>query len=215
MIVRAVGIDAAFANMGFARVEIEVEAGRVLEIRCTELDLASTEKDKTKQVRVSSDRLRRGTELKMMMDLNCAGVTYAFAEVPSGTQNAAAAFGLGIATGILCCCPVPIIEVSPMEVKAAVAGRRVQKGASKREVIEWAAARWPDAPWLRAEHKARSKNGVLPAGRLLDDNEHLADALASVAAGVETPEFKRLIQLLESKPHAAASPAPRRARLAE
>lgn len=195
MLIRAVGIDAAFANMGFARVLVCSETEK---ITCQDLILASTEAEQQKVVRKSSDRLRRGAELRAAMLTACDGAVFAFVEVPSGTQSAAAAFGLGIAVGILAGCPIPIIEVSPMEVKEAVAGKRVKQGASKAEVIAWAEARWPAAPWLRAKHKAKAKGVTLPAGRLTADNEHLADALASVVAGIQTPEFKRLITLMKA-----------------
>lgn len=199
MIIQGVGIDAAFANMGFAQVVIHVEPLQTF-VRCSDLILASTEKESGKKVRVSSDRLRRAQELRAAMEDACRGAAFAFVEVPSGTQNANAAFGLGIAVGVLAACPVPIIEVSPMEVKAAVAGKRVQKGASKAEVIAWAEARWPDAPWIRAAHRATVKGAALPAGRLTGDNEHLADALAAVVAGITTPEFQRLIALQNAIP---------------
>lgn len=198
MIIRAIGIDAAFSNMGFAHVEIHVRPFGKADIYCKQLRLASTTKAADgKTVRVSSDRLRRAQELRTALTSECvlASAQFAFVEVPSGTQSAVAAFGLGISVGVLASCPVPIIEVSPMEVKAAVAGMKVKKGASKAEVIAWAEQRWPDAPWLRATSAGSSKGKKLAAGRLLNDNEHLADALATVAAGIETPEFKRLIAL--------------------
>lgn len=201
MLIRAVGIDAAFANMGFAQVQIDTDVlaggGKDWQvIVCTGLTLASTEPEQQKVVRKSSDRLRRGQELRSAMLKACEGATFAFVEIPSGTQNANAAFGLGIAVGILSGCPIPIVECNPMEVKAAVAGFKVKQGASKAEIIEWAAKHWPYAPWLKAKHKAVSKGKTLPAGRLLAENEHLADAVAAVAAGIRTPEFQRLITLM-------------------
>ena len=199
MKVRAVGIDAAFSNMGFAQVVIDTERSDLVgRIQCVGLTLAQTEKESgttRKPVRVSSDRLRRANELKAALVAACEGCAFAFVEVPSGTQSAQAAFSLGIAVGVLASCPIPIIEVSPMEVKAAIAGRRVKKGASKADIIDWAFAIWPEAPWLRATTKGTSKGRSLPAGRLLADNEHLADAMASVVAGIATPAFTGLIQL--------------------
>lgn len=193
MIIKAVGIDAAFANMGFAQVTIDTQrlsngsADNEI-IVCKHLQLTSTAPEDQKVVRKSSDRLRRAQELREALDLQCMGNTFAFVEIPSGTQNANAAFGLGIAVGVLASCPIPIVECNPMEVKAAVAGMRVKKGATKAEVIKWAVERWPAAPWLRVRG---NKNGALVGA-----NEHLADALATVVAGIKTPEFKRLITLM-------------------
>lgn len=212
MKIRGIGIDAAFSNMGFAPVSIDLGRLPGLEaITCEALSLTKTVKEAGKVVRVSSDRLRRGQELLEALHAACQGAQVAFVEIPSGTQSASAAFGLGISVGVLASCPIPIIEVSPMEVKAAVAGRKVTKGASKAEVIEWAAAHWPSAPWMRAAHKARGKGGVtLPAGRLLDDNEHMADALASVAAGIQTPAFKQLLAILRHTQNAIPMPSDER-----
>lgn len=220
MKIRGLGIDAAFSNMGFAHVSIDLSLAGLKAISCTALELASTAKDGSKQVRVSSDRLRRAKELHdaMHIAVGASGAQVVFAEIPGGnTQSASAAYGLGIAVGVLASLGIPIIEVSPMEVKAAVAGRKVTKGASKAEIIAWAAQNWPDAPWLRATAKARSKGVLLEAGRLIQDNEHLADAMASVAAGIQTPAFKQLLAILNhavpSNPDQRPTPSRSRVRL--
>jgi len=208
MKIHGIGIDAAFSNMGFAPVLIDLDKLPGLDaISCEALNLTKTAKEQGKAVRVSSDRLRRAQELHEALLASCDGVQVAFVEIPSGTQSATAAFSLGIAVGVLAGCPIPIIEVSPMEVKAAVAGKKVVKGASKAEIIDWAEKQWPQAPWKRAPHQGRSKGKVLPAGRLTADNEHLADALASVAAGIQTPAFKQLLSILK---HAIPSPSDQR-----
>lgn len=197
MKVLALGIDAGFANMGFALVEIDTEKAGAAAIRPIELVLVQTTVEAKMKVRVSSDRLRRATELKTALAAMSGKARLAFAEIPGGnTQSASAAFALGIAVGVLASCPIPLIEVSPMEVKAAVAGKRVQKGATKAQIIEWAEKRWPAAGWRRAANKARTKNGELPAGRATTDNEHLADAMAAVLAGIATPSFRQTIAIL-------------------
>ncbi|UNA00802.1 crossover junction endodeoxyribonuclease [Edwardsiella phage vB_EpM_ZHS] len=218
MRVKGLSIDVGFANMGFAFVEVDLEREGLKSISCQGLELAQTAKADGKAVRVSSDRLRRAQELHEALHkaISKSGARVAFAEIPGGnTQSATAAYSLGIAVGILASCSVPIIEVSPMEVKAAVAGRKVQKGASKAEIIAWAANNWPEAPWIRAAHAASSKGKRLEAGRLVNDNEHLADAMATVSAGIQTPAFKQLLSILS---HAVSlspdlRPSPRRERI--
>lgn len=191
-VIHAVGIDMAFANMGLARVRITPN-GSGATVLCTGLKLISTEGQDRKEVRKSSDELRRAKELQAEMVSFCAGVQLAFVEVPSGSQSASAARSLGIAVGVLASCPRPIIEVSPMEVKMVVTGTRDRKvKASKDDMVAWAVNLWPNAPWLRFQGK--------PAGRLLKTNEHLADAMASVMAGISTPEFKRLLSLINHAP---------------
>ena len=195
MLIRAVGIDAAYANMGFAHVGITVINGKVQAVDCLSLFLKSTEAGAdAKVVRKSSTELRRAKELHGALLSQSYGQQFAFVEVPSGSQSANAARSLGIAVGVLASCPIPIIEVSPMEVKVAVTGDRKVK-ATKPDVIAWAVKRWPAAPWLRMANGKQKE-------RILNSNEHLADAMATVMAGIATPEFQRLISALHhAVPH--------------
>lgn len=188
MLLRATGIDAAFANMGFVQVIIDtakLSGPKHLAIAIESMHLVSTAAEDKKQVRKSSDDLRRAMELHDNLILQCAGKRFAFAEVPSGSQSANAARALGIAVGVLASCPILLLEVSPMEVKVAVSGSRKTK-VTKAQVIKWAVQHWPLAPWLR---ESRGKE----AGRILNSNEHLADAMATVVAGLDTPAFLNLI----------------------
>lgn len=206
MILHAIGIDMAFANVGLAHVVIDINPlASVAAITVQDLMLISTEGQDRKVVRKSSDDLRRAIEIKTrLVDFcNQRPSQFAFVEVPTGSQSASAARSLGIAVGVLASCPLPIIEVSPMEVKEAVSGSRKVK-ATKADIIKWAVGQWPTAPWLREKK----------SGRVLNSNEHLADALAAIKAGIRTPEFQRLITMH----HATTSthsigPAPGRRRL--
>lgn len=189
-----VGIDAAFANMGFARVEINVinlaePTGGMRWIDCLgilALSLVSTEGQDKKVVRKSSNDLRRAQELVQAIKEQCTGADFAFVEVPSGSLSAAAARALGIAVGVIASCPIPIIEVSQQEVKLALLN---DKTASKDQMITAAMQMWPEAKWLTTKRKGK----VVPT----KSNEHLADACACVVAGIETQEFKRIIALYE------------------
>lgn len=199
--IRAVGIDAAFANMGFAQVSID----RRGLVTCTGLKLISTEgKSDGKGVRKSSTELRRARELVDALNAECLGNVIAFVEVPSGSQSAAVARSLGIVVGVIASCPIPIIEVSPMEVKIAVTGDRKVK-ATKDDIIKWAMKRWPDAGWIL--HKSNGK--TFKKGEPQNCNEHLADALATIEAGIATQEFKRLLALLPDH-HAIPDPTDQR-----
>lgn len=184
--IEALGVDAAFANMGLVRATIVVMSPDNIAVRVHDMRLVSTTADENKKVvRKSSSDLRRAQELSQALSAACKHVQYVFAEIPSGAQSAAAARALGIAVGVLAGAPVPLIEVSPGEVKAAVSdGMKQRKAPSKAEVIAWAHQRWPDAPWLQDKK-----------GKLLNANEHLADALAVIMAGCATQEFKRMIPL--------------------
>jgi len=193
MRIQALGIDPAFANVGFARVLVEWKPGdQNPSIHVLGFCLVQTKgESKTKQVRKSSDDLRRAQELYRAMTEQTKGISLAFAEIPSGAQSAAAAKALGIALGVMACCPVALIQVSPGEVKRVVSGSRVVK-TSKDQMIKWAMSKWPAAPWLRLGNK--------PDGRILASNEHLADAMAIITAGLQTPEFQQLRSIHNALP---------------
>lgn len=187
-VIKAVGIDMAFANMGLARVEIDLATDGAIRIKGLDLSLISTDKEKSKQVRKSSDDLRRAQMLHNNLVGYTKGLTdIAFAEVPSGSQSASAARALGIAVGVLACCPVPVVEVSPMEVKQLFSANGKRK-VPKTEIMAWAMKEWPDLPWL------------VHRGKPTLDNEHLADALAVIVAGIATPEFKRMVAIHHAVP---------------
>lgn len=201
--IRAIGIDMAFANMGLALVDIDLPSFTVANlarnIKCLDLTLVSTEAQDKKEVRKSSDDLRRAQELHRALHLYIAThqPQVLFAEIPSGAQSAAAAKYLGAALGILASSPIPIVQVSPLESRQVVSGAK-SKGVSKEAVIVWAAKHWPEAPWVRHARagKVTGKGGkVLGAwkeGDLQNCNEHLADAMATIAAGILTPAFQQL-----------------------
>ncbi len=173
---KVVGIDLAFANMGLCRALISQEA-----VKVTDLRLVKTEGFEGKSVRKNSSDLRRAQELQTALISFCEGATLAFCEIPHGSQSARASWSLGISVGVLASCKVPVIQLSALEVKMVTVGK---KTASKQEMIEWAVARHPAAPWLYSKK------------RLVAANEHLADAVATIYAGMKTDEFKRLVALL-------------------
>jgi hypothetical protein len=178
--IHVVGLDVAFANFGMARAKINTDVDQNLYVGVTDLKLLSTTGMDKKVVRKSSDDLRRAREILIPFQTFCMPATIAFAEVPHGSQSSRASWSLGISVGILAACPVPVIQVSALEVKKATVGK---KNATKDEMIEWAVNAHPDAPWLRNK------------GKLVLANEHLADAVATIHAGMNTDEFKRLVAL--------------------
>ena len=167
-----IGIDLAFANMGLCRATWNGGA-----VKVEELKLVSTENTEGKSVRKSSSDLRRAQELYRALTDFCAGADLAFVEVPHGSQSARASWALGISVGVLSSCTLPLIQVTALEVKLISAGK---KNASKDDLINWAIKKHPEAKWLRH------------AGRVTNKNEHLADAIATIHAGMNTDEFKRM-----------------------
>lgn len=177
--IKVIAIDAAFANMGLAAASIKLNG----DVICHDLLLVSTGTEDKMVVRKSSNDLRRAQELVSALRewTGKHDPQIAFAEVPSGSQSASAARALGIAVGVLASCSVPIIEVSPMEVKRLFGTGK--KGATKDEIIAWSVRKWPDANWKRFK------------GGITKNNEHLADAMATITAGIKTPAFQQLVSL--------------------
>jgi hypothetical protein len=81
--------------------------------------------------------------------------------------------------GLLAGVKQPVISVTPTEVKVAATNN---KNATKADMIQWATAKHPKANWRTVK---RSGEIVFT-----DANEHLADALAAIYAGLQTPEFR-------------------------
>lgn len=189
---KIIGVDPAVTNTGIA-------IGRVilptLEVKIDDLILVKTESRSGKQVRKNSDDLRRASEIAEILVGAASGAAFAVAEIPTGAQSARAAWLLGMAIGIMTNLHthrVPMIQVQPVETKLASVGK---KGACKEDIIDWATEKFPDAPWRRYK-----RHGEM---LLSDDNEHLADAVAIIHAGLKTEQFNQAVALLGGMARAA------------
>lgn len=182
--IRIVGIDPALRNFGFAQATLDVHT---LKYTIDNLILVESENEAGKTVRKNSDDLRRASDLYRGLVRACEGATLAIAEIPVGSQSARAMASYGMCVGVLAACPVPLIQVTPSEVKLAAVGA---KTASKEQMIEWAMHRHPSAPWLMR----KSKGVMVP----INDNEHLADACAAIEAGLLTAQFQQSLAMFRS-----------------
>lgn len=192
--IKIAGLDGSKTNFGIALMELDIDT---LELSVNDLILIKTEKSKEKQVRASSDNLARASTITQSVAEYLEGYASAFIEVPSGGQSYDAVLGFGIVIGIYASIDgmlgISTIEVSPSETKKAAVGTRT---ASKDEMIDWAREKFPDAPW----RMRKLKGEMVPT----NDNEHLADAVAIVHAGIRTPAFKQMIAIYRaSMPKAA------------
>ena len=185
--IQVAGLDMTMSNLGFCRFFLDLDT---LDLRLDVAGLVSTEKGNRKLVRANSDDLRRSIEIRQGVDRVAGGCDFVFAEVPSGSQSSRAALSFGITIGILASLRVPLIQVMPSETKIHTVGR---KTATKDEMIQWSYARYPQAPWQRYQRDVKNRAGILvhSAGDVHDDNEHMADAMAVVHAGLRTEEFQR------------------------
>lgn len=180
-VLKIASIDPSLSNFGLAKgtIDISVES---FPVTLSELQLVETDTDKSarKVVRRNSEDLERARKLLRGMQRFIADVDMVFVEVPVGSQSARSMASYGICIGILASIGKPLIQVTPTEVKLAAVG---SKTASKSEMIDWASGLYPDLNWLVSRGKMTAKN------------EHLADAIGAIHAGVLTDEFARAVSV--------------------
>lgn len=182
--IKVLGVDPALRNFGLVNAEIDLAS---LDVSVLKMHLAKSENGikNVKKVRKNSDDLERARVLHAALQEACKDATFAFVEVPVGSQSARAMASYGICIGVLASCSIPMIQVTPTEVKLAGCGT---KTATKDEMIEAAGKLHPDAAWL-----TRRRLGNVEK---IADNEHLADACFAIKAGMATDEFKAILQTL-------------------
>jgi Holliday junction resolvasome RuvABC endonuclease subunit len=170
----AVSIDPSLSNTCLTA--FDVSGDRIIVIASVTI---STEKNPNKKIRASSDLIERCVDLyrgsKQFIERYVPDII--FAETPSGSQSASGMKNYGVSCFLLASLPDRCLEVTPQEVKLASVGK---KNASKKEMIEWAYEKHPEAPWL-------IRNGFP-----LMKQEHMADSIAVMYAGMRTKEFEWL-----------------------
>jgi Holliday junction resolvasome RuvABC endonuclease subunit len=180
--VKIMGLDMAFTNLGIAIVRADVSDINNPVLTVDDLSVVHTEstKKRPRGMTKSSDDLRRARETLHALRAKIAAYQpdIIIAEVPFGSQSARSAWTLGIAIGILSTVD-GLIEVTPREVKTATG----EPHADKAEMIEWAMTKHPEAPWAWRKYK-----GALIS--VASTNEHTADALAAIYAGLRTKALR-------------------------
>lgn len=180
MKIPVVGFDPSMQNWGIAESQLDLITG-ILDT--PKLSLVTTKADDSKQVRVNSSDLARANELASVVIQVAKQAKVVFVEIPVGSQSARAMTSYGICIGILGSIRsmgIPLIEVNPTEVKKAFTGN---KNATKREMIDQAFEYYPEA------------NFPVHKGKIVDKAEHMADAIASIHAGVLTTTFQQLMRI--------------------
>jgi len=181
--IRVVGVDPSTANFGIAIAQVDI-ASESYDVE--DLILIKTEPETKKGVRKDSDDLRRANIVRNGFVKACEGASFVISEIPFCDPKgyASANFNSGLVTGVLTNCPVPLIQVFPQDVKQLFCGSR---HAAKEEMIEEAMTRFPAAPWLMTKRGGK----MVPTKA----NEHLADAVAVINAGIQTEQFKAAIAM--------------------
>lgn len=183
MQIRVLGMDPSLSNWGMASGMLNITSGVLSDVVLT---LMSPEEIKSKQVRQNSKDLHRSEQLAQSAMEHARRAKIVFVECPVGSQSARAMASYGICVGILGALRaegIQLIEVTPAEVKTALTG---SKDATKAQMIAEATRLYPSANWCMHRNLYAQKN------------EHLADAIATIHAGVRTPAFKNLMRLLKA-----------------
>lgn len=182
--IKIVGIDISLNNIGICKATIDGDAINITELLLIQPPKADIQSKK--QVRKNSDDLRRARWLQNNLMLAIQDCQIISVEMPFGSQSARAMASYGICVGVLASVKKPMIEVTPAEVKLAGFG---VKTATKQEMIAWATDKHPDANWKMRTLKGKQ---VLTA-----DNEHLADAVGCIYAGMKTEQFKTALAMAD------------------
>lgn len=189
--IRVAGLDPSMRNFGMVKGTLDITSGVFLP---DTIYLATTAADTKKQkvVRKNSLDLLRAKTLFEAMQKFLRDVDFVFVEIPVGSQTARAMTSYGMCIGLLVSIShIPMIQVTPNEVKLITGNG---KNATKEQMIQWAYSLYPNLDWFR-----RKVKGV---EELTKKNEHIADAIAAVHAGLESDQFKQLMALsgLKHKP---------------
>jgi hypothetical protein len=180
MLIPVLGMDPALRNWGIAEASLCLKTGV---LTTPHLTLVQPRNLEGKQVRQNSTDLHLAEQLAEAAMAAARKAKVIFVEVPVGSQSARAMASYGICVGVLGAVRalgIPIIEVMPAETKKIFTGN---KNATKREMINRAFELYPDA------------NFPCYKGEIPDKAEHMADAIASIHSGVQTPMFQNLIRL--------------------
>jgi Holliday junction resolvasome RuvABC endonuclease subunit len=195
-VINLLGIDPSLTATGWSVIEVDTDTRQIVRVRA--VGLIETAPTKIKSVRKSSDALERARKIRteLLAVIAQHNIKLAASEVPSGAQSASACYAFGIVVGLLAALPVPLIEVTPTEVKLATCGNKI---ADKEDIVRWALE-------LAGDHKlptSPQKNdwGIEnPHGKgfISKKAEHPADSCGAVAAALKTQQFHQLCGMLAS-----------------
>jgi len=187
-LLRVVGLDPSLNNWGIATGLYCMNTG---DIKICTLNVICPIIPKGKQVRQNSKDIDAASQLALGLQEALEHAQAVFVEVPVGSQSSRAMASYGICIGILGACRVQgihMLELTPSEVKIAAVN---SKTATKQEMINWAVDSHPKAPWPYYKQHGQE---VLNIGKA----EHMADAVATIYAGVKLNQFQLMKRMLAS-----------------
>lgn len=185
--ISVVGFDPSLRNWGVSKGFLTLGDSPILTIDT--LAVIQPIQSTGKQVRQNSLDLEAAEQLAKQAMTYAEGAQAIFVEVPVGSQNSRASLGCGLCIGVLGALRatgIPFYEVTPNEVKMIGAGK---KTATKKDMINWAMDKHPEAPWPMYTQKGVAMVSEAKA-------EHMADATAAIYAGIASKAFKQMLSFL-------------------
>lgn len=197
-ILTVLGLDPSLTHTGWCVADIDCETLKIIAVR--EHGTVVTEPAKNKKVRKSSDALERARTIAKALRfvIEKHKIRIATGEIPSGAQSANACYAFGISVGIMASLPIPIIEVSPREVKLATAGTAT---ADKEDIVRWSVSLTNEVGGREFWNTTKTANdwSIEIDGRYVTkNNEHQADAIAGVQAAINSEQFRQLAATIMS-----------------
>lgn len=183
MKIPVLGMDPSLRHWGLSEADLDLSDG-VLD---TPLGSVIEPKDlQGKNIRVNMNDQWLAEQLAVPVIAACKKAKAIFVEVPVGSQSARAMASYGICVGILGAVRalgIPYFQVTATENKRLFTGN---PNATKKQMINALIGFYP--------------NIILPQGStkgsIGDKSEHIADATASIHSGVNTTEFRTVLEIL-------------------
>jgi Holliday junction resolvasome RuvABC endonuclease subunit len=186
---KVIGIDPSLRNWGLAIATLNLGTKK---LTLDKLFVINPVLPSGKRVRQNSLDLESAFQLYKETIIATKGANAVFIEVPVGSQSARAMASYGICVGVLGALRatgIPFFEVTPTEVKLAGPG---MKTATKKQMISWALHQHPEGNWpTYTQH-----NKILVSEAKA---EHMADAVASIYAGMASNSFQQLLAMLPTQ----------------
>jgi Holliday junction resolvasome RuvABC endonuclease subunit len=184
--IKVVGHDPSIRNWGIAVGSFSLDTQKLV---IESVHVTNPELSKGKQVRQNSLDIESAVQLYRQAAALVQDAHAVFIEVPVGSQSARAMASYGICVGVLGALRangIPFFELTPTEIKLAGPGH---KTATKQDMIRWAMETHPEAHWPTYRHRGHDAISEAKA-------EHMADAVATIHAGVSCNAFQQMLPLL-------------------
>jgi len=195
MTIRILGLDPSLTHTGWSVAEVCPIKREILDI--IDAGTIITAPTKNKQVRASSDALFRARTVKgeLYSIIDQHSVKLACSEIPSGAQSAKALYAFGIVVGLVASLPVPVLEVTPREVKLATVGKLT---ADKEDMVRWAVDLTYRVGGTKLWETGRKNDWEIEicSKHVLKAEEHKADSMCGIQAAISSEQFRQLAGMM-------------------